>query len=194
MKQCVWVLAVMLVSVIAWAQPPQSADDRTSSLGTLARQLRADRAEAAKKDVKVFTNDNLPPRPPREGLTAASGISSSPAPPAQVQPGGSSAANPAPGGEVHDQKYYREEKAKINAATEIQQRELAVLQQESALNDRQYHPDPNQTRPQEPSRPDINKLNDQIEKKKQQIAADEKALDDLRDQLRREGGDPGWLR
>jgi hypothetical protein len=69
-----------------------------------------------------------------------------------------------------------------------------VLQQKSAQNDMQYYPDPNKTLRQEFTRSDINKLNDQAEKKKQEIAADEKALDDLRDQLRREGGDPGWLR
>ena len=194
MKQCVLVSALMLASAMAWAHPPQSTDDRTPSLGTLARQLRADRADAAKKAVKVFTNDSLPPRPPGEGLTAAAGISSSPAEPAQVQPGDSSAAKRPSDREDHGEKYYREEKAKINAAMEIHQRELAVLQQKSSQNDMQYYPDPNKTLQQELSRSDINKLNDQIEKKKQQIAAGEKALDDLRDQLRREGGDPGWLR
>jgi hypothetical protein len=194
MKRCVLLSAVMLVFIIAWTLPLQGTDDQPSSLGTLARQLRAQRADAAKKTVKVFTNDDLHPRPPGEGVTAASGISSSPAAPAQVQPGGSSAAKPAPGGEVHDQKYYREEKATISDAMEIHQRELAVLQQKSAQSNMQYYPDPNKTLQQEFSRSDINKLNDQIEKKQQQIAADEKALDDLRDQLRREGGDPGWLR
>jgi hypothetical protein len=194
MKQSILLAVFVQVCITAWAQPPQRADDRTSSLGTLAHQLRADRADAAKKAVKVFTNDNLPPRPPGEGLTAASGISSSPTPPAQVQPGGSSAAKPAPDGEAHDQKYYREEKTKISDALEIHRRELTVLQQKLAQNDMQYYPDPNKTLQQEFTRSDINKLNDQIEKKQQQIAADEKALDDLRDQLRREGGDPGWLR
>jgi hypothetical protein len=193
MKQGVLLSALMLVSVIAWAHPPQSIDDQTSSLGTLARLLRAQRADAAKKPAKVFTNDNLPPRPPGASLTAASGISSTPSQPAQVQPGGSSAAKPA-AGEVHDEKYYREEQAKIIAAMEIHQRELAVLQQKSALSNMQYYPDPNKTLQQEFTRADINKLNDQVEKKKQQIAADEKALDDLREQLRRGGGDPGWLR
>jgi SMC interacting uncharacterized protein involved in chromosome segregation len=41
---------------------------------------------------------------------------------------------------------------------------------------------------------DIHKLQDQIDKKKAEIAADQEAIDDLREQLRREGGDAGWLR
>jgi hypothetical protein len=194
MKYCVLVSALMLVSVVAWALPPQSTEDQSPPLGTVARQLRAQRADAAKKAAKVFTNDNLPTQPAGEGSTAASGLSSSPVQPARVQPGDSSSAKRAPEGDAHGEKYYSEEKAKINAAMEIHQRELAVLQQKSSQNDMQYYPDPNKTLQQELSRSDINKLNDQIEKKKQQIAADEKALDDLRDQLRREGGDPGWLR
>ena len=194
MKRCVLMSALMLASVMAWAHPPQSTDDQTSSLGTLARQLRAQRADAARKPAKVFTNDNLPSRPPDEGLTAAAGISSSPVQPARVQPGDSSSAKRAPDGEAHGEKYYREEKAKIDAALEIHNRELTVLQQKASQTGMQYYSDPNKTLQQEFTRSDINKLNDQIERKKQQIAADGKALDDLRDQLRREGGDPGWLR
>jgi hypothetical protein len=190
MKHFVLLSALMLVCVVAWTLPPQGTDAEGSSLGTIARQLRAERAETSNKPAKVFTNDNLPARPPGEGLTAAAGISSTPA---QVQPGGSSAAELA-AGEAHDEKYYRKERAKIIDATGIHQRELTVLQQKLAQNNMQYYPDPNKTLQQEYSRADINKLTDQIERKKQQISADEKALDDLRDQLRREGGDPGWLR
>ena len=192
MKRCVLVSALMLFSAIAWAHPPQITDDGTSSLGTLARRLRAQRADEARKPAKVFTNDNLPRS---EGLTVASEVSPTPTPThaGQVQPTGSSTAKRA-AGEVHDEKYYREERTKIDAAMEIHRRELAVLQQKSAQNDMQNYPDPNKTLRQEFTRSDINKLNDQTERKKQEIAADEKALDDLRDQLHREGGDPGWLR
>jgi flagellar biosynthesis chaperone FliJ len=47
---------------------------------------------------------------------------------------------------------------------------------------------------QQYTRSDINQLNQDIDAKKQQIADDEKAIEDLHDQLRHEGGDPGWLR
>ena len=69
-----------------------------------------------------------------------------------------------------------------------------MLQQKLGQNQTQYYPDPNKTLQQEYSREDINKLTADIDAKKQQIADDEKAIEDLHDQLRHEGGDPSWLR
>lgn len=45
------------------------------SLGDLARQLREQREKSPKKAVKTYTNDNLPARPPGEGPTASTGMS-----------------------------------------------------------------------------------------------------------------------
>jgi hypothetical protein len=45
------------------------------SLGDLARHLREQREKAPKKAVKVYTNDNLPARPPGEGPTASASMS-----------------------------------------------------------------------------------------------------------------------
>ncbi|MBZ5513999.1 MAG: hypothetical protein LAN62_03980 [Acidobacteriia bacterium] len=56
------------------------------SLGDLARAERAKREKEGKKPVKVFTNDNLPARPPGEGPTAASSMSSAPPPPSEAPP------------------------------------------------------------------------------------------------------------
>jgi hypothetical protein len=69
-----------------------------------------------------------------------------------------------------------------------------VLQQKLGQNQVQYYNDPNKSLQQQYSRDDINKLTTDIDAKKQQVADDNKAIDDLRDQLRHEGGDPGWLR
>jgi len=190
MRQIVLLSAFLLGSMLAWALPPQAADVGTVSLGTLARQLRVNRPDTTKKTVKVFTNDNLPARPPGEGLTAASGMSSTTAEPAPSQPAtGTATGKPASG-----EGYFRERKSAIAAQLEVDRRELAVLEQKLAQGDMQYYADPNKTLQQEYSRGDINKLSADIAKKKQQIADDEKALDDLRDELRRAEGDPGWLR
>ena len=190
MRQIVLLSAFLLGSMLAWALPPQTASNQTIPLGTLARELRAGRTETSKKPVKVFTNDNLPARPPGEGLTAASGMSSTPAEPAPSQP----AAGVATGEAASGESYFRGRKSDIDAQLGVHRRELAVLEQKLAQGDMQYYADPNKTLQQEYSRGDINKLSDEIAKKKQQIADDEKALDDLRDELRRADGDPGWLR
>ena len=77
---------------------------------------------------------------------------------------------------------------------QLHERELAVLQQKLSQNQVQFYPDPNKSLLQEYTRSDINKLQQDIDKKKWEIAGDDKALADLEDQLRREGGEPGWLR
>jgi len=49
------------------------------SLGDLARQVRQQKLKAGQKATRVYTNDNLPARPPDEARTAASDIASTPA-------------------------------------------------------------------------------------------------------------------
>ncbi len=61
-------------------------------LGDLARQEKAKRAKQTKKPAKVYTNENMPARPPGEGPTAAAYISPQ-VPPSQAPP----AAVPIPG-------------------------------------------------------------------------------------------------
>ena len=97
-------------------------------------------------------------------------------------------------GEVHDEAYYRKAKQEIMDRKQLHERELEVLQQKLGQNNMQYYPDPNKALLQQYTRADINKLQEDIDKKKAEIAADDKALADLEEQLRREGGEPGWLR
>jgi hypothetical protein len=181
--------------------------------------LKSQRQAAFVKPKTVFTNDNLPARPRQEGLTAAAGMSSAEGKPAasgespaatesaeakpaaagtatgdqstEVKPG---AVPAAVGPEVHDEKYYRTKMKELTAQRELHQRQLSVLQQKDSQNQMQFYTNPQKTLMQEFSRTDINKLTSEIDKKKAEIAADEDAMDALRDQLRRDGGDPGWLR
>ena len=92
------------------------------------------------------------------------------------------------------ENYRRSRLSKLQDRLDTDKRELDVLQQKLGQNQMQFYNDPNKSLQQEYSRGDINKLTAEIDAKKQQIADDEKAIDDLRDQLRHEGGDPGWLR
>ena len=174
------------------------AQDQATSLGDMARQLKAQRAKAAKKPAKVYSNDNLPKRQPGEALTMAGGISDDvpPLPPdgsASESAPGTEAASSGPAG-AHDEKYFRAKMAELRERLETHQRQLNVMQQKQSQGQTQYYADPSKTLQQEFSRSDANKAVDDVAKMQQQIADDEKAMDDLRDQLRREGGEPGWLR
>jgi chromosome segregation ATPase len=175
------------------------AQNSTSSvpLGDLARQLKAQRAKSGGKP-KVFTNDDLATqssttakeakseeKPTKETSGNEAGKESAKAPPAET------------GEQTHGEKYYRERMSKLQDRLEIDQRELNVLEQKLGQNQMQYYPDRNKGLLQE-SGPtalsDVHKLQDQIAKKRAEIATDQQAIDDLREQLRREGGDAGWLR
>jgi len=172
----------VLLSVLAAAASLPEAraqNSQTESLGDLARKAREEKAKSATKPVKVYTNDNIP-------KDVVIGVAPMPV----VE----TAIHPANAGEVHDEAYYRKAKQEIMDRKQLHERELDVLQQKLGQNNMQYYPDPNKALLQQYTRSDINKLQEDIDKKKAEIAADDKALADLEDQLRREGGEPGWLR
>ncbi|HET7840732.1 MAG TPA: hypothetical protein VFM21_03965 [Terriglobia bacterium] len=196
MRKKALAVAVLIASTaICFASPQQSTT--TPSLGELARKLKAEKDKSTTKPAKVFTNDNIP-------KTGDLMVSSSESGSAETsKPGGEkvSAASETSGGEksgAHDEKYYREKTKELQSQKEMHQRELAILEQKLNENQVQYYSDPNKTLNQESNpgqyRSDINKKQEEIEKKKQQIAGDDKAIQDLQDQCNREGCPPGWLR
>ncbi len=158
--------------------------ESTASVADLARQAKTERAKNPRQPVKVFTNDNLPARPPESASTVAANTKATP-----------EASNQGSGSESSPKlNSYRKAMGDLRAKLETHQRQLEVLQQKLGQNNVQFYPDPNKTLNQEFTRADINKLNQDIETKKQQVAADQKAIEDLQDQLRREGVDPGVVR
>ena len=174
---------VCLGAMSGYAQ--QNSDANDTSLGDIARQIKARKAKEA-KPVRVITNDNISrPEDDAAGLGHASK--------------GKSSANSAPAGsgehaEDHDEQYFRSHLSTLQGTLDTHKRELNVLQQKLGQNQMQYYPDPNKSLLQQYSRDDVNKLTADIDAKKQQIADDEKAIEDLHDQLRHEDGDPSWLR
>ncbi len=152
----------------------------TPSLGDLARKMKADKPKDS-KPAKVFTNDNIPKGNVSEVSSSSGGSDAAP-------------STPATNGSVHDEKYYRAQMSKLQGQLDTDQRELDVMQQKLGQGNMQYYSNPQTELMQEYSRSDINKLNADISAKKDQIAKDQQAIDDLREQLRRDGGDPGWLR
>jgi len=171
------VLFMLTRGFVRGAEPSQQPPTPEPSLGEKARELQAQKAQQS-KPAKVFTNDNIP--------AGSGGIS--------VIGHGASNTTPEGSPAEHNEHYYRKTMSELQAKLELDQRQLAVLQQQLSINQLQYYPDPNKTLHQEYSRSDIHKLQEEIEAKQQDIKADEDAIADLRTQLQREGGDPGWLR
>jgi hypothetical protein len=205
------ILTMALVLGLGTGIAPAQNSTNSVPLGDLARQLKAQRAKSGEKP-KVFTNDDLATLSPSGERSAASPAKSSsktakeaksgekPATKTSGNEAGKESAK-APqaetGEQTHGEAYYHEHMSKLQDRLQIDQRELSVLEQKLGQNQMQYYPDPNKGLLQESgptAMSDIHKLQDQIDKKKAEIAADQEAIDDLREQLRREGGDAGWLR
>ena len=190
-----------LAMLVAWGVGVVPAQDSSGpeSLADLARQAKAQRAKSREKS-KVYTNEDI------EALSPLP-MSTTDVPPGEATARaetGNKAGNaalksrPAEGSsEKHGQEYFRARMGKLEERLELDQREVTILQQTLGQSQIMYYSDPVQGLLQS-SGPlagsDIHSQQDQIAKKQADVAADQAAIDGLQDELRHEGGDPGWLR
>lgn len=193
MRKAIWVIsALLLVSGLTWAQP------RTpSSLGEIARKVRAQRAKKDLSKVPFFTNENLP----KAG--AAVSILGRTAPPPEAAEGAAAeseagAAEEENGEECSEQCWrekFRAQREKVRTA----ERELDLLQREYNLTRQQYYQDPNQAMREQYSGNvaggrELMDLLQRINEKRQEIQGYQQELSNLENELRRARGDPGWAR
>lgn len=188
------IIGTFLLGLLVPASFPASGQEpaRTTSLGIVARQLKAQREKQKEKPVAVFTNDNLPSESSggkENGKTLKSLKENEPS-------AGSGGASKSPSKE-RGEKYFRSKADKIRSQLEFHRRQLAVLQQQLGLTKMQYYPNPQKTLEQESTpafQSDVDKLRSKIAETQKAIADDQKAMDNLQEELRRTGGDPGWMR
>ena len=164
----------------------------TPSLGALARHERALRSKEKQRPVPLFTNDDL------RAQSVSRPQSDKTAKPTKTEDQSKAAGTPSPSPvDEYGEKYFRSKAEAIRSRLEIHQRQLAALEQQLGLMSTEYYPNPQKTLEEESTpafHADVNKLRTKIEKTKSQIASDQKAMADLRDELRRKSGDPGWIR
>ena len=94
----------------------------------------------------------------------------------------------------NDEKAWRDKFATLRRKLEKDKADLDVMQRELGVLDVQYYPDPVKAMQQSVTRSDINDMTAKIEAKKKDIAADEQAIADAEEALRKSGGDAGWAR
>ena len=189
--------ALLLVAGLAWAQ------SQPVSLGEVARQVRAQRAAKDISRVRLFTNDSIP-----QAGAGVSVVGEAAAPPAAA-PEGEITAEAGAAGEAEAAKReeekkceeecwrgrFRAQREKIRTA----QRELDLLQREFNVNRLQYYQDPNQAMREQYSGTtaggrELQELLQKISDKQAEIQRYQRELSELENQLRREGGKPGWAR
>ena len=165
------------------AQTSQAAPTQQDSLAAAARRAREDKKE--QPNAKVFTNDNLP---------TTGGISSVGGTTATGNGGGGGKKPTGDASSSNDEKAWRAKFAQLRHKLEQDQADLDVMQRELAVLNVQYYNNPVKAMQQDLTREDINKKTTDIDAKKQQIVADQQAISDLEDDLRKAGGDSGWAR
>lgn len=141
----------------------------------------------APKTVMVFTNDNIPKAPGDMSIVGARGSS-------EPSSGSGGEAAKAKSPNKNSATVWRKKFAAARHKLARDQEELSILQRESSQIQLQYYPNPTKALMQGYSRSDINKKAQAIAAKQKEIEADQQAISNLEDALRRAGGDPGWAR
>jgi DNA repair exonuclease SbcCD ATPase subunit len=179
--------------VLAQQQQQPSGQQSGDPVADAARRAR-EQQKNTPKPKKVYTDDDIKPATPARDAGAAT------AQPGQAGGGspdnGQGAAGNGKGAAGKDdaeavwKKRFQDQHNRIAAA----EKELDILQRESEKAQVQYYNDPQKALTEQFTRKDINDKNAKIDQKKQEIANLKKQLDDLEDELRKSGGDPGWAR
>jgi chromosome segregation ATPase len=194
MRVRLWMKAFVIVPALVLAGLSAAAQEQGSSQQQMGDPVAdaARKAREAKKDApkpkKVYTDDDLKKSAPAPDGTASAAPGTATATP--VQAAGATAKAEDPNGETAWKKRFKDHRDKIAKA----EKELDILGREAQKAQVEYYPDPQKAMTQQNSRADINALNAKIDAKKKELDQLRQGLDDLEDQLRKSGGDPGWSR
>jgi predicted RNase H-like nuclease (RuvC/YqgF family) len=172
------------------AAPAQAAP--VDPLAAAARKAREQKKDQP-KPARVFDNDNIPTQGGVSSVgSAPTGESTEGG--ATAEPGRAEASSKTAAPSGNDEKAWRERFARLHKKLEQDQADLEIMQRELGVLDVQYYNDPMKGMQQGYTRSDINEKTAKIDEKKKQIEADQQALSDAEDELRRSGGDIGWAR
>jgi hypothetical protein len=200
MKLLVFVPALFLAGLAAAAQPQGSSQQTGDPVADAARKAREAKKEAPKPK-KVYTDDDIKRSAPEpQPAPAAAPANASGATTAQAVGDAAKTTDAAknqdttqkedPNGEAAWRKKFQGQRDKIEKVM----KELEVLGRELEKAQMEYYPDPQKAMTQQNTRGDVNAITTKIDAKKQELAQLRQGLDDLEDQLRKSGGNPGWAR
>ena len=201
MRLLVFVPSLLFLAGLAAAAQPQGSSQQTGDpVADAARKAREAKKEAPKPK-KVYTDDDIKRSAPEpQPAPAAAPVDASGATTAQAVGDAAKTTGAAknqdatqkedPNGEAAWRKKFQGQRDKIEKVM----KELEVLGRELEKAQMEYYPDPQKAMTQQNTRGDVKAITTKIDAKKQELAQLRQALDDLEDQLRKSGGNPGWAR
>jgi len=187
-----WTKAWMIAAALCLAGLPAAAQQQTGdAVADAARKARETKKDAPKPK-KVYTDDDLKKGAPTPDAasTSAPGNAGGTADSTTAQNAGDATKTEDPNGETAWRKRFKDHRDKILKA----EKELDILGRELEKAQLEYYPDPQKAMTQQNSRADINAITAKLAAKKKELDQLKQGLDDLEDQLRKSGGDPGWAR
>jgi predicted RNase H-like nuclease (RuvC/YqgF family) len=184
-----------LLSLAAFTAPAQQQPAQPTTGDPVADAARKARAEqkTAPKPKKVFTNDDIPSAAPPPAPAAADAASKNAG---QVQAADQSGEKKTikPEDDPKTQAYWQKRASKLRAKLAAAEQELDVLQRELNKDEVQYYPDPQKALQQQYNRSDINEKTAKVAAKKSDVESLKQQVANLEDDVRKAGGDPGWVR
>jgi hypothetical protein len=201
MRVRLWMKAVLIVPALclgglsAAAQPQDSSQQQTGDpVADAARKAREAKKDTTKPK-KVYTDDDIKTSAPEKAApSSATGDANGKAATTGQATGASGKAGEEPkedpNSEAAWRKRFQAQRDKIAKA----EKELDILTRELEKAQVEYYPDPQKAMTQQNTRADINEKQAKIDAKKRDLDQLRQGLDDLEDQLRKSGGDPGWAR
>ena len=197
-KAFVIVPALCVAGLSAAAQQQGSSQQQTGDPVADAARKAREKKKDAPRPKRVYTDDDLkgsvpaPEAAPASAPANASGTEA--AKTAQVAgdttKSGDATKTEDPNSEAAWRKRFQAQRDKIAKA----EKELDILGRELEKAQLEYYPDPQKALKEQYDRGDINKKSAKIDAKQRELDQLRQGLDDLEDQLRKSGGDPGWAR
>lgn len=191
----IFIAAFGLLALPALAQQGQSGGSQSSDPVADAARKAREQQKTAPKPKHVFTDDDVRHSTDTGSATTTGGQTTGDAKAGDQKGQGAKGAGAGDKDQKEDpatvwRKRFADQRNKIAAA----EKELNILQRELDKSQLQYYSDPQKAMQEQNNRQDINDKTAKIDAKKQEIASLKQQLSDMEDELRKSGGDPGWVR
>lgn len=186
--------AALLAGGVATTRAQDASQQPEDAVAAAARKAREQKKKEDAKPKKVYTDDDLSKL--KGGVTTATAeVPKMPgqedaAKPGEQPPAGAEGAADKP--KETPERRWRKRFADAYKDLDRTERELDILQRENDKAQVQYYSDPTKALKEQYTRKEINDRDTKIAAKQKEVQQAKDRISDLEDQLRKDGGDPGW--